>query len=321
MAVKNWIVSNEEKIVYISPDGQTYNLHDPYKKSVINMSGWGLPSADIADSRGPFQHGTNPLSIRIPPRTVLVDIYHVGCHRDEYWSIRTGLINALRLNRTNVNNPSPGKLRWYRADGAIRQADVFIKKGPDFPQSTRGWDEFNTRDTLEFIAHNPILYNPNQVTESFGDLGCTILQTLQFPFSFSSENIIFGGTTCNAINNLDINYLGNWQEFPLIRVAGPANNFSITHSQTTLKIALSGYSIPGGDSVTFDLRYGRKTVVLNSTGASLLGYISSDSNLGSFAIEPDPVVEDGVNTFSVSIDDGTVDTQVVFQYYDRYIGI
>lgn len=318
--VKNWLTSIDEKVIYISPDGKRYNLHDPARKSLLTMTGWGLPPAEIATSRGPFQHGTNPLTIRIPTRIVSMELYHVGCSRDEYWNNRIGLINALRLNRTNVNNPALGNLRWYRSDGQIRQLDVFITQGPEFNQETAR-NSFAFRETLEFTAHNPIIYNPTQKQAIFTDLGCTILQQLQFPFSFDLSNIIFGGNVCNATNQRTVNYLGNWQEFPLMVVVGPANNFRITHDQTGLFIDLN-YSIPAGNSAIFDLRYGRKTVTLGSNpNTSLLGYVSTDSDLGTFAIEPDPIVTNGVNSFTVSIDDGTPATQIQMNYYDRYIGI
>lgn len=321
MSVRNWLVSNHEKIQYISPDGISYNLHDPAKKSIIQMEGWGMPAAEIAETRGPFQHGSDPLTIRMPKREIVMSIRHNGCNRNEYWGNREGLIDALRLNRTSLNNPSPGKLRWYRADGKIRQADVLILQGPKFNPSTSGWDEYNYTDELRFLAHNPILYDPRQVTESFDDLGCTIIEELVMPFSFGGGSVVFGGTTCNATNILSVNYMGNWQEYPTIELYGPADNFSITHGQTGLKIELEDYSVLAGDKVTFDLLYGRKFVTLFSTGENLLGYISEDSSLGSFAIEPDPVVAGGINDFTVSIDNGTGDTLVIFKYYNRFIAI
>lgn len=321
MTIKNWVSSNYEKLVYISPDNQVFNLHAPDKKAVLSTSGWGMPPADIADTHGPFQHGTDPLTIRLPVREISVLFRYNGCSRREFWSNRAGLINALRLNRTSLNNPSPGHLRWYRADGQVRQVDVLVSKGPDFNPNSSGWDEFSTQDELRFIAHNPIIYNPTQKSSIFTGLGCTIIQQLQFPFSFDTSMLIFGGNVCNAVNTITVNYLGNWQEYPYITVIGPADNFTIDHLQTGLRLKLANYSIPNGDSVTFDLRYGRKVVNLNSTGASLLGYISNDSDLGNFAIEPDPIVTNGVNQFSVSIDNGTGATQTIFQYNDRYVAI
>lgn len=320
MTVRNWITSNHEKVQFITPDGVKYNFHDPAIKAVLSMSGWGLPQADIADVRGPFQHGTNPLTIRIPAREVNLNIRVNGCSRNEYWDKRYGLIEALRLNRTNLNDPSPGKLRWYRSNGTIRQLDVMIVRGPNYDPSRRGWDEHSFTEELVFRAHNPIIYDPSPISTIFDELQCSILQELVFPFAFDSDHIIFGGDICLAVNTLIVNYVGNWQEYPLITVTGPATNFVITHQQTGLKLSLVGYDIAATETVTFDLRYGRKTVT-NNFGDNLLGELSLDSNLGSFALEPDPVVDDGINTFTASVENSTVDTRITFDYYNRYVGI
>lgn len=319
MTVRNWIVSNYEKIQFITPDGEKYNLHTPYAKSVLSMSGWGLPAADIADVKGPFQHGTNPLSIRMPTREIKLNIRGNGCSRNEYWDNRYALVEALRLNRTNLNDPTPGNLRWYRSNGTVRQLDVMVVKGPNYDPS-RTWDEHSFSDTLVFRAFNPIIYDPKQVTTVFDNLQCTILEELVFPFAFDNDHIIFGGNICLAINTLVVNYAGNWQEYPLITVTGPATNFTITHQQTGLKLSLVGYEIGSGETVTFDLRYGKKTIT-NNFGDSLLAELTEDSNLGSFAIEPHPVVEGGVNTFTASVENSTVDTRITFDYYNRYVGI
>lgn len=321
MAVRNWISSNHEKILFIAPDGKKYNLHDPYKRSILRMTGWGMPTAEIASTRGPYQHGANPLSIRMPVRSIAVEIRHSGCDRDEYWDMRASLLDALRLNRSSLDNPVPGNLRWYRSNGTIRQLDVLVSDGPRFDPTPDVWDSFGYRDVITFTAFNPIIYEPDENLDSFADLGCTPTGRLQFPFFFGPTDIIFGATSCNAVNNLTINYTGTWQTFPQITVIGPATNFSITHLGTGDIIEFENYTINAGDSAVFDLTYGVKTITLTSSGASLLGYISTESNLGTFAIEPDPIVANGVNNFEVSIYDGNGDTRVLFSYYTRYIGI
>lgn len=318
--VRNWVTSNYERVQFLSPDGQKYNFHDPDHKAVLSMVGWGLPSADIADSRGPFQHGTNPLTIRIPSRDIKMNIRGNGCSRNDYWDKRYALIEALRLNRTNLNDPTPGSLRWYRSNGTIRQLDVMITKGPTFDPNSRGWDEYSFTDELVFKAHNPIIYDPDQVDTSFDGLQCSILQELVFPFSFDSDHIIFGGNICISVNTVNIVYTGTWEEYPLIIVHGPAENFLIQHQETGLKLSLQGYSIGATEIVTFDLRYGKK-LVYNNFGDNLLGETSLDSNLGSFSIQPDPVVTGGINTFVISVENSTVDTSVDFSYYTRFIAI
>lgn len=321
MSVKNWLTSRNEKLMFITPDGVRHNLHDPAGRAVIRTTGWGMAPVEVADARGPYQHGTNPLNVRLAPRTIKVEVRYNGCNRDEYWALRSRLLDIVRPNRTNLDNPTPGNLRWYRSDGTIRQADVIIEDGPNYDPARDTWDEFSFQDTMTFTAFNPVLYDPNINDDVFTDLGCTLIQELQFPFTFGPGDIIFGASICNAVNTISVPYVGTWQEFPLITVLGPADNFKITHTYTGLYIELTNYSIPAGESVIFDLRYGRKTVSLYSTGESLLGFISAGSNLGAFSIEPDPIVPNGVNDFSVSIDGGTGDTVVNFQYYTRFVGI
>lgn len=320
MTVRNWITSRLEKYQFISPDGEVYNFHDPVRRAVISMDGWGMPAADIAGTRGAFQHGITPTSVRIPPRKIQMQIRSNRCSRNDYWEARGDLIDILRLNRANLNDPSPGALRWYRSDGEIRQIDVFVTKGPAFPTRADGWDSFGFSDSIEFTAYNPIIYDPTQINQSFPGLICTTLTQLQFPFTFEKYNIIFGGSTCYSEIPLSVNYVGTWMEFPQIVVGGPVENFSITHDQTGLKLEFDSYIIAAGEVVTFDLTYGRKTIT-NNSGTSLLGELSTASDLGLFSILPDPLVANGLNTFTISVTNSSADTYVIFRYYNRYIGM
>lgn len=321
MTVRNQLTSNGEKILYIAPDGKMYNMHDPAMRSVIRMSGWGMPTPEIAFTRGPYQHGSNPLSVRIPNRLITMQIRHVGCSRNEYWDMRYGLVDALRVSRTNLDNPIPGKLRWYRSNGEIRQLDVITVDGPKFAALQPGWSEFGYSDIITFAAYNPIIYNPTEETSSLSGFACTPTDMLQFPFSFNPGSIVFGIEICTLENTLAITYPGTWQTFPRIIVTGPATNFQITNQATGDMIRLDNYTIPDADSAVFDLTYGYKTIILTSSQQSLLGYVSEDSNLGTFSIEPDPIAPGGVNNFEISISNGLGSTSVVLTYNNRYIGI
>jgi hypothetical protein len=320
MTVRNWLTPIREKILYVTPDGKTFDFHDPLHRVSVAMKGWGMPDPKIATTFGPYQHGENVLSIQMPVRDVSLMFRYNGCSREEYLLHRYQLANFLRLNRTNMNNPSPGFLRWYRADGSIRQLDVYLVSGPKYDPPTTGWDHFAIHEELKFTAFNPIIYTPTEKNQTFLGFQCSILNTLQFPFSFDSTEIIFGGSSCNSQTDISVDYVGNWMEFPKILVTGPAENFSITHQEMGWTLELENYTIAAGETVTFDLTYGKKTIT-NNLGVSLLGYLSSDSEIGLFSIQPDPIVADGVNDFVVSVDNGTTDTTVLFNYFDRYIAI
>lgn len=319
--VRNWRPLLREKIVYITPDGNVYNLHTQTPKSVLKMSGWGMAQAEYGLTKGPYQHGLTVLTARLMQRQITVEIRHRGCNRTEYWSNRAGLVDSLRINRTNVNFPQPGHLRWYRADGTIRQVDVFLEHGPDF--NTLGndaWDEFSFNDVLDFKAYNPVIYDPNILTGSITDFTCTNVAALTFPFSFGGSSLTFGGTVCESTQNLVINYLGNWPEYPVITIQGPATDPRITHVETGNIIAFDGYTIATNELVTIDLSYSRKTIN-SSLNGNLLGYLSTDSTLGQFSIEADPTAAGGVNTYQIIIQSGSAATVVTFTYYSRFAGI
>lgn len=320
MTVKNWRKHLAfEKTIFITPDGEHYNLTDFGRHHVVQQEGWGLPNPTISTTSGPFQHGVNPTTIREDPRRITMTHLVSGADRDNLWQNRSDLVNALRLNRTDLNNPTPGSIRRYLSNGQIRQVDVMLVRGPVFDDNSR-WDQFSFSESLEFIAHNPIIYDPTQQSDSTSDLACTIQNQLIFPISFGGAGIIFGGSVCFAVASFDINYVGNWEEYPYIVITGPGSNVLIEHVQTGKKIQLN-YTIAAGEVVTFDLRYGVK-LVTNNFGDPLLGFVSTDfSDLATFAIQPDPIVTGGVNTIQVTVNDGTGDTSVALQYLNRYIGI
>lgn len=315
MAVKNWRTPLREKLLYIAPDGEVFHLHSPSPKHVISTTGWGSPLANIAETRGPYQHGSTPLSIRLTPRRIMVNIRHNGNSREEFWANRYSLLDALRWNRTNLNNPSTGILRYYRADGVIRQADVIVTDGPAFPNNSGGWDEFSYMDNIEFTAYNPIIYDPPLLSSVHSDFAASSFTQLTFPFTFvAGVSLVFGSSQSIATQNFVLNYLGNWFEYPTVEISGPATDPVITNQTTGDVLALEGYTIASNEVVTFDLSYSRKTVT-NNSGDNLLGYLAPDSDLGDFSFVP------GTNTINIAIEGGSVATSVMFYYKHRYTGM
>jgi len=316
MTVKNFRNQHTERILYITPDGITVTLHDPPDKSVLSYEGDGLPTPEYDTTRGPFQHGYNVLGMREPERKIDMVLRWNACSRDDYWDMRHSLLNYLRPNRTDINNSKPGVLRRILSNGEIYDLDCYLTQGPKW-KYPRQWDHWSISESLQFTAFNPILYNPTLNTEAVQDFTPSgdpdIIIPLEFEFIFSDVNPII-------TKAITINYLGNWESFPTIIISGPYEEITVEHQSTLYKLSLSGYSSPVGETTTIDLTYGRKTILTNS-GVSLLGYVTSDSDLSAFSIQPDPIVAGGVNTFDVVVTSGSADTLVQIQYKDRYIGI
>jgi hypothetical protein len=316
MTVKNFRKQHIERILYITPDGMEVILHDPPEKSVLSYEGDGLPSPEYDTTRGPFQHGMNVLGMREPIREIDLVLRWNACNRDEYWDMRHNLINLLRPNRTDVNNSSPGVLRRILSNGKIFDLDCYLTKGPDWVYP-RKWDHWSIQESLKFTAFNPILYNPTLKSGLVQDFTPATDPDIIIPLDFE---FIFGETSPAITKSITVNYLGNWESFPTIIVAGPYEGISIQHQTTFGKVALSGYSSPTGETTTIDLTYGRKTILTNS-GISLLGYVTNDSDLSEFSIQPDPLVPGSINIFDITVISGSSDTLVQLQYKDRYIGI
>jgi len=141
--------------------------------------------------------------------------------------------------------------------------------------------------------------------------GTTHIDRLVFP-------IWFTGTLISAYLNLT--YLGTWLSYPIIVVTGPADNLLIRNVTTNEKLELVGYNIGPGEVVTFVTEYGNKTVT-NQVGDNLLPYLTTDSDLATFHLEPDPGAPGGVNQMYVYASNATPATQVVIYWQTRFIGI
>lgn len=285
-----------EKISYITPDGVEYVLHAPPNRAVTALDGLNLPAQDIRTIGGPYQHGERAVSALLKPRTVQLTFRHNGFSRSDYWSRRYTLSDMLRINRTSdlalysaVNNPEPGRLRFiYYQDGTrkVRDLDVYMAQAIVLPSPT-DWDHFSIHETLQFIAYNPVFYDPTPVT--------TVL-------SSGNNNITYGG---------------NWEEYPTLIVDGDATDFAILNVETGYYMYLD-YSIIVGETVTFDLTYGIKTVS-NNLGDNLIGYLTPSSNIINFCLRPHPAVPSGINTLNVSYAAGAPTITMI--RYNRYVGI
>lgn len=294
-------------IKYITYTGETIQLHSPPTRAVMNMTGWGYPAVNTHNISGPFQHGTSLLGYRFQPRNITLDIVKNNCSRTEWWEERTRLIDKLGLQTTNPNLPELGRLQWeYIENDQYKQRalDCYISRGLGYdPRPTWG-----ILESLTFVAPDPIIYDPTQITTTID----TFNEELELPVTFP---FILGARTATE----NVTYAGSWFEFPIIEVDGPTNGLYIENTTLDILIKLN-YTVATGDTVVIDLRQGKRTVT-NDNGDNLIQYVTADSNLSQFVLERDPIVTDGVNSFFVSLYDIDTTTEVRIKYYNRYVGI
>ena len=298
-----------ELVQYITPDGDTINLNSPPYRSVEKMTGWGRPPMTMRSIRSAYQHGESPVSYRLDPRRIKMSLHYRGCNRSEWFDNRGKLLARLGNNLTSPNLPEMGTLRWeYIQDGAMvqRDLDCYLSEGLEFNNEIQ-WFQWGIVEQLEFVALNPIIYDPTQVTETITTFTDSLILPMTFPF-------ILGGEYASST----ITYTGTWITYPIIEIDGPAENITIENSTLGTEINFD-YNIPAGVTVTIDTSFGNKSVI-DSLGNDLIAYLV-ETDLAGFALEPSPIVTDGENVINVYVVGSTVDTEVRFKYYTRYYGI
>lgn len=301
-------------ITFIAQDGHTIKLDTQRgNPGVLNWEGTGMPPIEYITERGPFQHGETIKDYFLRPRIVQYLIRRKFCSRQAYFDGRNALLDALRPNR-GVN----GVIRHVLPDGQKRDLTVAVIEGPKFEADKLDeWDQWAYQEVIRFIANNPVYFNPTQRIKSYGPLASSgfpytfpfLFSTpseLEFPIEFPIEFQPFDLT-------LDVENAGTWIEYPVIEVFGPAKQIIITNHTTGESLALFNYDILVGQSVIFNLAYGVKTVKL-SDGTNLIGYLSTDSDLATFHLDP------GENSVEIDIGSYGAATYAEIRHYDRYIG-
>lgn len=232
--------------VYSFDDRDTFFLYD--------FTGWGMPSIDYITQQGTYQHGQTVLDYRLQPRTIQLTHRKLGNCRQNYWDNRYMLVDRLRPNFQLANTFEPGRLRKILPDGSIRDIRVLIEQGPAFaPRSVDSWDEYAFTETLRFIAHNPIIFNPAVNTASWvlGSLDNLIFwefTTWDNRLVFEGDDLDSGGIWFGegSIGDIiNVNYTGTWLSYPTIIITGPINVPSITNNTTSETIELNYNVAPG----------------------------------------------------------------------------
>jgi len=298
---------------YIAPDGKVYQFNNKQDKFISPIGGLGMAPLRYVTQRGPYQHGQTMLDYFLEPRIIQVRHRRIANSRTGQWDIRADLLDHIRPNRQAINTLQPGVLRKIMADGTKRDINVIVQDGPMFdPIGGSTWDEWSIDDIIRFIAHDPVFFDPTQVETEFN---FSTFEELVFPADFP---IAFFASTFDETDTIE--YSGTWLSYPQIVMTGPMTNPIITNTTTGEKIELD-YNISAGEIVTITTEYGNKTIT-NEDGDNLIGTLTTDSDLATFHVAPDPVAPDGENVFRVQgAGADSSATNMVVKYYTRYIGI
>lgn len=303
---------------YISPDGEEFKFDQGMQRWLMTEEGLGMPPIEYITQKSPFQDGETIIGYRLKPRTIQMQIRSDSAERDAYWEARADLLNVLRPNRSIASVYTPGILRKAFGDQSIREIKVVLGQGPAFAaRSLDRWDELGFTETIRFIAHDPMFYDPNESIYIYSSLTDPDVNNLvlasDFPFIIGLDNVN---------HQKAVRTYGNYKTFPTITIWGPINQPEI-HNDTTNETIKLLYSVASGEIVTIYLTEGYKHAV-SSSGLDLSGALSGD-DIATFHLEPDPKAVDGWNHLWISSDFAdpqiTTSTMIYFSFFNRFIGI
>jgi len=229
----------------------------------------------------------------------------------DLWNLRQTLINLI--------NPLVGtvRLRAEFRDGAIYELHN-VAYDSQFEMGTDGMTGPMTQSVgARFIAYDPVWWRyPMRIVSPtltilegivFGDVSPP--STMVFPIAF----------TVYISEDQAVTVGGNWMAFPTIEYTGPMYRPLVENLTTDEQLRLE-YEIADGEVVTVTTEFGNKTVT-SSTAGNLIGYLSTDSDLATFHLDPDPIATGGVNTLRFYAANCNANSAIRVSWFDRYLGL
>lgn len=279
----------------------------------VTYGGYGAPPIEYLTRRGYLQDGSTVIDYALGDRTLSLQFYRNGdfCSRADYWAFRQQLHEYLRPNRG-------GPIKLTLRQGLNGNRSIYVRPNPGavFAPFQAGGDSWGINEPLEFIAHDPVWFDPDQNT---CEGSVTTSAHLVFPFGFGgNDNGARFGFTGNRFT-CTITYPGSWREYPVLILTGGYQIATIEHIELNIMIQLT-VSIADGEQRIITLTPGSQSIV-DGNGDNKFGELSPSSNLTDFALLPVGEISGGVNTIRVTLTAPTAQTNFEMQYYTRYFGI
>ena len=275
--------------------GQDYTV---YLTGTINF---GLAPMHRITQRGPFQDGDSDVDFRLDPRVFSLPIVVPASTIEEHLDRRARLLQVFKPG----NDTASFRLSW---DTGERSIDVKVVGGLSMDTDSK---DYTIRTVVQLRAADPTWY------DTYGNITPISAQLFGTPTPYPKPYPVpYGSDTINKITT--INYDGSWPTFPTIQCTGPATDLTIVDGLGN--IIQFDDAIPAGQTWTIDLSYGAKTVI-DQNGVNKFASLDITSNLVNWGLYPDPTINNGTNTISVSATGTTSASEVTLFYAARYIGV
>lgn len=305
------------KIYATTPETSTkVDLTDNVNLSTLDLDQLGQPPVNNITESGPQQHGATYVGYRLRPRVFVLGLEATGSTFQELMNQRQKLTEIFSPR----DKPITVSLEWDVAGAGrggpistmARAIDCYFEDGLNFAWADL--EGYNQKARVVLYAPNPAWYDPNPKSFSFGaGAGGT---PMPIPWVFPLK---VGNSTLNQSAGID--YLGTWDEYPIVIFQGPIVDPVIYNHTTGEKLDFTGTSINAGATIKVDCRYGYKTV-LDNVGNWVVDKLTNDSNLATFHFSkrsyPNPVSSQAMQVTGTGI---TTATRVIVNYFDRYLGL
>lgn len=282
--------------ISVLKSGTYYSITDGTISGLSAYTGTGLPPHHLIVDRSPYQHGEDYRDFRLDPREMsFVLIVKAGSMAELETKIRQ--LQSLFQPRELIT------MRFVTDSGDIRYAYVNYIDGLSLEHSVN--DGYYYKIPLSVRAHDPVFYGESEdinIDLGGGTGGFTVPMLVPHTVGTSVVRTTY-----------TLSYSGTWRAYPRIVVSGPITDVVITNLSIDEKLDFTGVTINSGTSYIIDCRSGYKTVV-NNLGVNKLTDLSSDSDIATFHIAPDPEVAGGNNTIQVTGNSITSLSYVQFVY-------
>lgn len=296
-------------------DGQKLPLKGAWLD--YGFAGFGAAPIQWQTQTGYKRNGARVIDYRLIERrlNVIVGESETNGQRFEYWNARSQLLDFLRPNRGDFNELTM-TLSRLDIDGlpVKRSIHCVYAGGAEMEDFDVDANQFRVNVALEFIAYDPLFFNP--VTADL-DLVATTQTDLIFPITFP---IIFGASG-NLFDTGDLAYPGSWRAYPTITITGPYSSAVLTDYGTGATITL-GVAIGAGETRIVRLSE-NSFEITDGNGNNAFDELSAGSNLIDFYIPPTgQVIAGGTQRITVNLIGGSVSQSAVnIEYSDTYFGI
>lgn len=267
---------------------------------------YGAPPTEYITRRGYKQDGATEVDYSISQRDIIVQLWRkAGCNRIEYWQNRANLHDFLRPNRGG-----PIELTLIIPNGTKRSLLLRANPGATFPPTPED-NTWHIDEALEFVAHDPIWYNPEQtVLTAVSAADAELVFPIDFPIWFGAAGSAFQES---------ITYIGTWKTYPVLTINGPYNLATIENLATNVAIYLTVPTV-AGETRVITLTPGNLSIV-DQNGVNKFGELGPDSNLVDFNIRPDPEVPGGVQVLRALLSSPALGSSFTIAYNERYYAI